>query len=54
MKVLPVDRINRQTFKRKILQKVFILYGILHGFGSKVMKIKNICNYIEKSYILVI
>lgn len=54
MKVLPVDRKSRQTFERKILQKIFVLYVIQHGFGSKVMKIKNICNYIEKNYKLVI
>lgn len=52
MQVLPVDRKTRQTrrtFERKKQQKIFLPYVILHGFGSKVMKINTICNYIEKS-----
>ncbi len=52
MQVLPVDRKTRQTrrtFERKKLQKISLPYVILHGFGSKVMKINTICNYIEKS-----
>ena len=54
MKVLPVDMESRQIFERKILQKISVLHVIQQGFGSKVMKIKNICNYIEKNYRLVI
>lgn len=50
MKVLPVDRKNRQTFERKKLQKKSLLYTISHRFSKKVMKRKLICNYIEKSY----
>lgn len=44
MKVLPVDKENRQTFGRKKQQKNFLIHGFLHVLGKKVMKIKTICN----------
>lgn len=52
MKVLPVDIKTRQTFERKKQQKMFLHNLLLHVLGKKVMKIKIICSYIEKTYSL--